>query len=185
MKTRSIFAFLSDSILIIAFVFVAIAAFLGTYALSPVVFEKSSLAQDSNSAPVLGEFDVKYLEYEDLYEEHESFTVESSALQGDYKADMKIGPISAGRIEKNIVRVVNSSVARKSASIRIKYPLLEAEGIDVFLKVEGEEYEFPANDDKQIGIDLGKGDSIEIALVMESDKQINYPVSIELTITSE
>ena len=90
---KKLLKFFNDSVLVIALFFITVTAFLGTYALSPVAFEKSVLARDYQKEPVLGEVDSKYLEFENIYEEHDYFKVVGTPVNGTYKALIKIGPV--------------------------------------------------------------------------------------------
>ena len=183
---KKLLKFLNDSILIFAVIFIVIAAFMATYALSPVAFEKSILAENSkfnNSEPVLGENEFKYLEFENIYKEHEYFSVNGIPVNGDYKATIKLGPVSAGELSKPIVKVHNPSSKSKKAKINFKFSQADINIIKPKLIINGQVYDFSGGEKDNVVFDLVADQTADVNIQIEVLQRINYPLNLELTIT--
>ena len=128
---KSLISFLTDSILVIMLLFVMTAAFLATYALSPIAFEKSSLAKnDYDVSNILG--DNQNLGFEIVnMQQNQNVEIQRNNESGDEVIRIKISNIAKGENAYHLFDIHSYSSKIVSIPSYISTPLDEAKGIEL------------------------------------------------------
>jgi len=179
---KNIVAFLSDTMVMLALIFVMGAAFLATVALSPIDFNSSLIAKNTQQN-VLGEADIAKLDYEDKFISHDYFKVYSLETDQSYKADIFVGPVSNGKIEKEVVEIKNESSKDKFVNVRLKVALDEASDMKYGFRINDKNTYINPSDIKPVSIALRSGDTTTVSLIVELEHKLNYPIELDLEIT--
>ncbi len=176
------FSFLTDSVYVVFFFLIILAAFMATYALSPIKFEDSILGKTNQPMGVLGDVDVHRIEYVELYEEHNYFSIDSNIVGNNYYADFKIGPYTAGELEKPIVNIKNTSAAGANVKVSLKAAISAVEGLQMGLRVGDEKVSMQKGVFER-EIFLTGNTEKEVSFYTNTSSDINYPLSLYLEIT--
>lgn len=179
-------SFFNDTIVVFALLFVISVAFLATYALSPVAFEKSILAQNQSNyqSPVLGINDAKLITYQNTFTSHAYFDVTPVTVNEDYVAKISIGPVTKGQISKSIVKINNPGSQSRKMLVKLKAAESEVQGMDVKLTIGGNEVVLNRETNSTV-VNIGSGGSKDIGLEMNNTSNIHYAASFDLAISPE
>jgi hypothetical protein len=179
-------SFFNDTIVVFALLFVISVAFLATYALSPVAFEKSILAQNENYSQnsVLGIQDNKLITYQNIFTTHAYFDVAPVTVNEDYVTKISIGPVSKGQITKPIVKINNPGTQSRKMLIKLAAAESEIQGMDAHLTVDGNEVELNKETNSTV-VNIGGGSSKDIGIDILNSQNVYYSVNFDLTISPE
>lgn len=178
--------FINDSLVIFCLFCIVIGAFMATYALSPIAYEKSALAYNKNDqSPILGKSDFKNLEFTNIYKEHEYFTVKSASAGGEYKADIILGPVSEGEFKKAIVQIYNPSESRKTAIIKLIMAQNLSDVIEGAVVLDKEKYILNAGNDYSISVEIKPGQKQDLSILLNLSERFNYTLNINLAVSSD
>lgn len=179
---KSLFSFLTDSIYVMLFFVIVSAAFMATYALSPIKLEDSILGKTNQPMGVLGENDVKVVKYSEIFQEHEYFQVVGNETDGSYFANLSIGPYTAGEFEKPLIRVENLSKKGTNVKVNLKAAISEVKGSKIGLVI-GDEKVSLEEGFLQREIYVGGENSKDIYISVSSAADINYPINLSLDVS--
>ena len=104
-------------------------------------------------------------------------------VNGDYKATIKLGPVSAGELSKPIVKVHNPSSKSKKAKINFKFSQADINIIKPKIIINGQVYDFSGGEKDNVVFDLVADQTADVNIQIEVLQRINYPLNLELTIT--
>lgn len=178
---KALVSFFTDSIYVVLFFLLATAAFLSTYALTPVPFKDSILSQDNQPMGVLGDQAYSGVRYKQVYRENEFFKIGDLNQRDKYIARIEIGPLSDGEARQEVLELINDSNIDTEATVSLKASKDEVSGINAGVYTSNEKISL-SDGRLERKVYIPAESSINLDLFVKSDFDLNFPLEFTLEV---